>query len=452
MDSFEDALQDAEAAVELDPNTHKYLHRLAMAWSGLGDHEKSVEILESIQENSDCSAALCKERKLLDNTRGKFDFDELAQKARSGEKLEIADFIGPIRIGKSSKHGHGVFATRDIKKGELVCVHKAIAYVAPKKKNPLTDRTEIVYFADHVAISHTRGLPKMYQSLTEKIVKSKLSAFRLFTLYTKHLNNEPISIELYTGKGYRCIRDKEKPPYQVQQIITIIQKNALSYYQPEYLLEIEMHTQGLWLIRAFLNHSCLPNCSLTFYKDVCIVHANIHIPKGTELTAPRISIYQLTLEQRRDELLTKWDYMCYCELCDFESDPRNKNAIERAILLRGRANKLTELQHDHFKLLNQAFSLAEEMKLGPTRFNTAVWQAIHYLISPLPKPKDHKKFLQVLYRAKSILCDCELEHRRALWKRWSSFNEICEAPLPDDCKTEVEENLNLMNSYRSNIP
>ena len=33
---FEDALSDAEAAVKLDPNTHKYQYRLAMAWSGLG--------------------------------------------------------------------------------------------------------------------------------------------------------------------------------------------------------------------------------------------------------------------------------------------------------------------------------------------------------------------------------------------------------------------------------
>ena len=459
LDSFEDALHDAEAAVELDSNTHKYQYRLAMAWSALGDHEKSVEILETIQDNSECLAFLSKEKKLLNNSGGEFNFDEIAQKAMRGEKLEIADFIGPIIIDKSLNHGHGVFATRDIKKGELICVQKAIAYVEPKKRDILKDKAELFIFADHLSISPRGVLPKMNQSLIEKIVKSKLSAFRLFTLYTKHLNSEPISIELYGSKGYQCVRDKEKPLYQMQQIVTIIQKNALSYPHPADLVNIDMHTHGLWLIRAFLNHSCLPNSSLTFYKDVCIVHANVNIRKGTELTAPRIA--QLSLEKRRNELLSKWDYICDCELCEFESDPRNKNALARAILLRERADKQTDesyysdypaMQDFHFKLLEKAFSLAKEMQLGPTRFNTAVWQAIHYSLSAIPEPKDEKKFLKALNRAKSILCDYELEHQLELWKRWKFFLETSQAPLPDDCKTEVEENFKLLNFYQSNIP
>ena len=159
--------------------------------------------------------------------------------------------------------------------------------------------------------------------------------------------------------------------------------------------------------------------------------------------------------------MEQWGYICNCELCEFESDPRNKNAIGRAILLKERAEKLTDelynpgyptMQHVHFKLLNQAFSLAEEMKLGPTRFNTAVWQAIHCLLSPLPKPKDHKKFLQVLHRAKSIVCDCEFEHQLALWERWSSFNEICKVALSDECINEVREKYKILEFYRTNIP
>ena len=458
LDSFEDALQDAEAAVELDPNTHKYLYRLAMAWSGLGDHEKSVEILESIQENSDCSAVLCKERKLLDNTRGKFDFDELAQKAKSGEKLEIADYIGPIIIDKS-KHGHGVFATRDIKKGELICVHKAIAYLAPKKKNPLTDKAEIVYFAHHVAISPKSYLPKLKQILTEKISKSKLSAFRFFMLFTKHTNSEPISIELYRNKGYELIREKEKPPFQMDTLTTLIQQNTLAYYDPAEPHNEEMFTIGTWLIRGFLNHACLPNTLLTLYKDVCIVRAIVRIPKGTEVTSQWVSI-SFNVEERQAQL-KEWDVFCDCESCEFESDPRNKTALEKAVLLKERADKLTdikcnpeypEMQDAEFELLNEAFSLAKEMKLGPTRFNMALWQAIQYLLSSCPKPRDHKKFLKSLYRAKSFLCDFELQHQRDFFDIWFRFNNICQAPLSNECKREVREIRHIISSYLTYIP
>ena len=125
---FEDALQDAETAVQLDPNTYKYQHRLATAWSSLGNHVKSVKILETVQKDPECLVFLNKERKLLGNSRGVYNFDEIAQLAKRGEKLELADFIGPIRIDKSPTqgNGYGVFATRDIKKREVICVQKLL--------------------------------------------------------------------------------------------------------------------------------------------------------------------------------------------------------------------------------------------------------------------------------------------------------------------------------------
>ena len=459
LDSFEDALQDAEAAVELDPNTHKYLYRLAMAWSGLGDHEKSVEILESIQlqENSDYSAALCKERKLLGNTRGKFDFDELAQKARSGEKLEIADFIGPIIIDKS-KHGHGVFATRDIKKGELICVQRAIACLDPKKIDPFIIQ-ETVFFANRVSTSYATTYQMMRQTLTERISKSKLSAFRFFMLFTKHTNSEPISIELYRSKGYELIREKEKPPFQMDALTTLIRGNIHRYYDPADPQNKEMDTIGIWVISSFFNHACLPNTMLTFYKDVCIVRAIVRIPKGSEVTSRLVSIL-FNVEERQAKLEQR-GLFCDCELCEFESDPRNKTALERAVLLKERAEQLTDIkcnpeypmmQDAEFELLNEAFSLAEEMKLGPTRFNMALWQAIQYLLAFCPKPRDHKRFLKSLYRAKSFLCDLELQFQWEIFDIWCRFNNSCQAPLSNECKREVREIHHIISSYLTYIP
>ncbi|KAI6652893.1 hypothetical protein LOD99_4279 [Oopsacas minuta] len=427
--SFEYSLRDAEAAIEIDPNNSKYRYRLAMAWSGLGDHEKSLDILNDIEVNPNRIAAIAKEQKLLDNSKGKIDFEEISGKASSGEEIEIADFIGPIKIGTSHKNGHGIFSTRDIKRGEIISVTKAIAYVGPNKQENLEDlRGEYTIFADHIAISKTRASSKLNDSLTNTIIKSKLSAFRIFSLHDKHLHNEPISIEIYGSKGYELVRDKDRAPYQQQQIRTIIQYNALSYHHPDHLHNEYMHTHGIWLIRAYLNHSCMPNTSLTFYRDVCIIFANHDIATGVELTAP--------------------------------PDPKNKELLERAKLLREKADRLTELKYnpnhatfgpDHFELLNQIFALAEEMQLGPNRYNTAIWQAIHNLISSLPEPEDYEKFLQILYRCKSLLCDTELGHQFALWKRWIYFNYSCNVASPE-CIDEVLKRYAWFDNFVTNIP
>ena len=86
---YEEALLDSEAAVKLDPNTDKHQYRLAMAWSGLGDHEKSCEILKNLKkENSDVKSALAKERKLLANNKGEFDFNLIEKLSKEGRELE----------------------------------------------------------------------------------------------------------------------------------------------------------------------------------------------------------------------------------------------------------------------------------------------------------------------------------------------------------------------------
>ena len=454
---FEESLHDAEAATKIDPKSSKYQCRLALAWSALGNHEKSVNILSGITlDNTDI---ISREKKLLANSRGKIDFSEMAATARRGEEIDIADYIGPIEISTSQKKGHCIVCTRDIKRGEVISVTKAIAYFGPNKRNTLEDlQGEITIMADHISLSETKSAPRLFESLMNTIIRSKLSAFRIFSLYNKHLH-DPIQTELYGSEGYELVRDKDKPTYQTQQIRTIIQTCVHGYPDPAHPIDKYLLTAGLWLIRAYTNHSCCSNTLLTFYRDVCIITANCDITAGTELTTARIRITDY--ERRSKELLKKWNYTCDCKLCEFESDPKNEDLLKRIRILRDKADKITDekhsnpeyyiLGHGHYKLLDEAFSLAEEMQLGPNQFNAVLWQAIHFLISYFPEQKDYKKFTQILERCESLLCDSELHHQVALWKRWYNFNETNSA-AKSRCIREVRKKYFKFEKLLTNIP
>jgi hypothetical protein len=46
---------------------------------------------------------------------------------------------------------------------------------------------------------------------------------------------------------------------------------------------------GFWRKAAYLNHSCVPNCSRAFIGDMMIIRATCFIPAGTELTHQYLS-------------------------------------------------------------------------------------------------------------------------------------------------------------------
>ena len=412
---FEEALLDAEKAIELDLNSPKFKYRLAMSWSGLGNHEKSVQILEEIRNDIDVKYILKIEQALLANSRGKIDLDDLARRARAGENLKIGDYIGPITIEISSKHGHGVFATRNIKKGEVVLVMKAVAYVAKTTTEEMKLLRETTPFGKSCKMNNAL----LIQRLIGYIVKSKLTAFRVFNLFNKNLHQEPIPIEFYKSQGFELIRDKQKPPYQMDQIRKIVLDNTFTYDEDKIVADSSVMPSGIWPIFSHFNHTCVGNIWQQYVHDYLIIRACTHIPKGAELTACFFDTSTLfSLEDRRDKLTKDWSYECSCDLCTFESNPDNKHALVRAVDLYKRMNKqcpslisLNVLQCDDYTLLNQALSLAEELELGPNRSNAAIWQVIITLTRSKVSPKDENKFFTILNRAEKFLCDGDLKHQ-----------------------------------------
>ena len=437
LEQFEEALLDAERAVQLDTNSSKFQCRMALAWSGLEDHEKSCEILEKIHnKTSEQTAVLEKEKELLANTRGEFNFEELAEKAKRREEIQIGVFVGPISIETSPTHGHTVVATRDIKRGELISVSKAVGFISPAKDQDLKDTP----LMEHNSIGKSAPFRTslLIRSTTEAVLKSKLTAFRVFPLYHKRNHHEHIPIELYTSKGYCRIRDKDYPPYQMQQLRDIVTNSEFSYtpyYQTGFV-----RPSGVWPILSYFNHACTGNFWQKCYRDILIIRACTFIPKGDEVTTSFFDTYAMfTIEERRLKLEYCWNWVCNCELCEFESNPRFKNALQRAVLLYNKVNKeqffLEEAKR--FKMLNQAFELAVELKLGPNRFNSAIWNTIKILTELMTSKKEIRRYLGVMYRARTFLCERDLKHQWYYWMNCVTLSKMFQLEN-DQFKTEAE--------------
>ena len=432
LELYEEALHDSQTAVRLDPNTDKYHYRLAIAWSGLKDHEKSVEILENINtSNADIKSALVKERILLSNSKGKFDFEEMGRKLKRGEEVKVADYIGPVSIETSPAHGHGVFATRDIERGELIVVCKAVAYHCMEEAEASHPLLEYDPRIKGGAVTTQHQI--MFQQVLEKISNSKLEAFRVFYLNNKRVSEASIDTGIYKGKGYSIIQDKPKPPYQMEQIREIVSDYSvpLHFSQDPNKTKEEgvFKSVCLWLVPPYFNHSCVPNVFRKTFKDICIIHTCTFIPEGSELNISHCDLYStFSLGERREMLEQKGIY-CKCTLCEFESDLGNANLLQRAINLRERAINLSEsnpdglMQDSHFELLDQTISIAEELNLGRTRFNAAVWHAFHYSTKNFTNmdPRYYAKFIEAFNRAKPLLCDSEVWHQFFYWNKLRNF-------------------------------
>ncbi|KAK8805595.1 hypothetical protein WA158_002251 [Blastocystis sp. Blastoise] len=71
---------------------------------------------------------------------------------------------------------------------------------------------------------------------------------------------------------------------------------------------------GIYPVASLFNHSCIPNCAVTFDHNMICIRAMKTIQKGEELTISYIDEHQ-PLYQRQKMLLHDYHFKCTCERC-----------------------------------------------------------------------------------------------------------------------------------------
>ena len=446
---FESALLDAEKAVSINTAEFKYQYRLALALSGLGNHVKSCEILEKLclMNLDTASPVLQRERELLRNTEGEFDFAELEMKAGRKEEIQIGDFIGPLSIAQSSEGSYSLCVTRDVKKGEIILVSKAVAYSACTTEVNSNCNLNESASPNSASTEHTTNLKN---KLRCKAKYSVLALHRIYHLFYRNSEEAPVSIELYCSNGFQEIRDKACPNYVLSDLEQVARNHFYSVTpsgSSHVKLGCKNTARGIWYLPSFINHSCLATGHQRFIGDISVACVDTDLCTGAEITLSYIPVYDCTCVEERRELLSEWGIECNCKLCDFESDSRNTELLQRAIRTRTNSLRLSSLTDNplqiigtpQYELLAELLSIAVEMQLGPKMFNAAFWHAVIALTKLRVAPNDSSTYFDFINKVEVFICELELTHQLLLWKNVLSYIEYIQLPEKDKRRVEVEQ-------------
>lgn len=321
LQRYDEAKSDGlKAVTDLPDARHKDLDskayfRAACAAYNLGQWQESQTLFTAQQNLSptdkDAAANLAKLQKRIDeHSTGSYDFASLRKNlSKTRPRVDAATYDGPTERKESAKnHGSGLFATRDIKAGDLILCEKALALVWAHEKDGWTALTS------DVRDGQTRVQPV---GLTKNLV-AKLRA---------NLSLVPKATSLFgdhAGLGSQAvIREDGEPVVDVFQIHDIVSRNAFgpgeifaSAGSNKQAQDGRKASTGLWVRSAYINHSCIPNAAKESLGDLMLFRALRDIPAGEEITHAYSD--SIDFEARAASLKTTWGFECDCRLCKAE--------------------------------------------------------------------------------------------------------------------------------------
>ena len=457
LNQFEAALSDATSASNIDPTDTKFQYRAAIAWSGIGNHERAIDILRNLvilakenTEKQNFEDRIRVENVYLAQQHGEINLQDIERIVLAGLSVQMGDFIGPITLKKSSFTGcaeRGLFATRDIKSGEVIHVSKAAVYLNEHKSN----------VSESYEISSSTSLSPPFQILVSKLIDkmntSKLFAHRVLNLVDNN-NTSPFfnNIDLFTDKGYDLVKDMDSPEFSIEDIRYIATKKGfpsileggtnLSFSTTSHNIMSGNTTYGMWFINSLLNHSCVGNIVRIVKGEVCVLKVFRDVKVGEELAISSFDGgYKRTLQVRKKSLRSLHGYICNCILCKYESEPNITPLLAQVATL---YTQTLDFWHKYAcnsekrllflaplpkykELVARAIELADGLGLGHRTFCGLLWASLMDLTYILDVPvKDQMFFLE---KIQEYLCELEVYHQFSYWK---NYHKICMQRLGSD--------------------
>jgi tetratricopeptide (TPR) repeat protein len=130
---YDEAIQDAESALQLSPDDEKALFRISRALYELGRFPESLSYLERLVERYPENTAARNEiqrtkLRIGEEKNATFNFRQMIDSVGRGVTLlDCATHVGPVAVKESKGRGQGTFLTQDVKAGDLLMCEKACA-------------------------------------------------------------------------------------------------------------------------------------------------------------------------------------------------------------------------------------------------------------------------------------------------------------------------------------
>lgn len=280
---------------------------------------------------------------------------------RGGEPLGFEPFLGPVRLGRTQAHGRGLFATADVKRGALLLC--AGALMVSRNSEMATDVAAIVgrnAAARQAVLTLSRGSPESEQRLPAQSLE-ELTAPSNWALSA----DGPVHAE---------------SPVEVSDIRQVLRFNqfALTTVDPTVApvaLGNDSNRSGLWLLPAYVNHSCRPNVQRVVLHDRLVLRAARDLREGEELFDSYIEVLQ-PLAKRRSALQAK-GFRCRCERCMLEEAALDDAEVHDLITSIAEADRLQP---------QVAPSAPGEQNIGVRRAEELVERSVAKYLSSLGLP------------------------------------------------------------------
>ncbi|KAH8922659.1 SET domain-containing protein [Atractiella rhizophila] len=321
----------------------KYLVRKATALYNIGAFQASFDLSTSIFKEfaslKEAQDILDRSGKRLEETRGHFNFAEMYHHPPSNG--DVAPFIGPIVLRKTPSSGRGLFATRQIRAGEVLLVSAPLASVHvgnAEKELVVGANSETGMLASHAQVELAARLVErmednpyvhwMVEQLWPGPHKAKLSGwqaeeFDLRQVTERHLRGETFGKSM-TGIDVALV--ESAIAFNVFRPETITQPRA-----PDAAETNAYAPAALYFYSSFMNSACLGNALYSFIGDVWILRASRSIAEGEEVMDTYIDPCR-RLEDR-EEVASKHGFVCRCELCVWDRMDGVQERKKRADLM-----------------------------------------------------------------------------------------------------------------------
>lgn len=335
---YDAAGKDARTAIipaseALDEDTTKRLNTKAWFRAGQAAYQyedfqqAEQEFARAIEASPHDGDALRERERVVQRLReiqtGHYDFAQMRISNKKCLRLDHASYTQPVIKRNTEHRGRGLFATMDVKAGDLLLCEKALE-VAFKSDN-MTDIVTIIN------LNTNRGSMGPHATLMSRVISKAHHnpnyAARLLDLYDQG----------YTPKcAARQVDDRTViDSFQVQ---SIIECNCFGCEDSKAVHHSKHDTPsgsvGIWVTASYINHDCIGNARRSFIGDMMIVRAVRDVVRDEEITMPYIS-YGASPSEHRKRLQRTWGFKCECLLCLAESGVAQPQRRDR--------QKLTEL-------------------------------------------------------------------------------------------------------------
>jgi hypothetical protein len=188
--------------------------------------------------------------------------------SRANPRVGAADFLSNTIVKPSGPdRGRGLFATKDLRPGDLILAETAFA------SGWYDEETHVVAGKYNVRLPEENvvklGLIGLWKVVLQKVGNNGELGRHLLDLHgdLNVLGNDVAEID-----GVSVV-----DTYQVHDIVA---RNAFQLGGPE---ERESFCSGVYIRSSYINHSCVPNASRDTVGDLLLVHAIKSIAKGEEV-------------------------------------------------------------------------------------------------------------------------------------------------------------------------